>query len=62
VSVALGIRHAQRMLYIILPSVGYLPLPYFSTLPHKHDFWKKKIIEHKMRVSISSTPLSETLL
>jgi hypothetical protein len=50
-------QRAMRMRPIILPSVAYLALPYFSM----HDFWKN-IIEHKMCVLICSTTLSETFL
>jgi hypothetical protein len=38
-------------------------LGYFSTFSHKrHDFRKKKVIEHKMWVLIFSTGISETVL
>ena len=43
VYVALVIQHALRVRHIILPSVDYLVLPYFSTLSHKNstDLGKK---------------------
>jgi hypothetical protein len=48
----------MRMRPIILPSVAYLALPYFSPLSHKgHDF-RKHVIEYKMRVLIFSAILS----
>jgi hypothetical protein len=52
---ALLIQLAKRMRRILLSSVASLSLPYFSTLPRiRHDF-RKKIIEHKMYILISST-------
>jgi hypothetical protein len=52
VSVAFVTLQAKLMCRIILPSVVCLPLPYFFTLSHKqNDFRKKKVIEHKMRVN-----------
>jgi len=40
-----------------------LAVQYFSTLSHKrHDFRKKKVIEHEMCVLIFSTNLSELFL
>ena len=46
-SVALGIRHVKRMWHIVLPSVTWSTLPYFSTLSHKRHDLKKKNIELK---------------
>jgi len=37
VFVILGTQHTMRMRRIILLSVAYLALPYFSTLSHKRD-------------------------
>jgi len=49
VSVALIMKHARRMRRIILSTVLYPAVPYFSTLSHKrHDFRKKKIIDHEV--------------
>ena len=48
-SVILVIRHAKRRRCIVLPYAGCLSVPYFPTLFRKrHDFRKKKVIEHKM--------------
>jgi hypothetical protein len=57
VSVAVGIQHAKRMRHIILWSCP--AVQYFSTLSHKRHDFKVNIIEHKMRVVILSTNLSE---
>ena len=46
-------QHVMRMRPIILTYVTYRSLQYFSTLSQKrHDFRKKKVIEHKMCVMI----------
>jgi len=63
VYVALVIWYVQRMLLNIASSVGGLAVLYFSILSHKwHEFWKKKMTEHKMCVVIFATNLSETVL
>ena len=55
VFVSFGIQHAMFMRHIRFLSVAFLGLQYFSTFPHKgEDFGKKKFIEHKMCVLISS--------
>jgi len=54
VSVTLFIQNAKRMRHIILSSVDYLVLPYFSTLSRKwHDVRKKKVIGQEMVVLFS---------
>jgi hypothetical protein len=61
--VALGIQHAMRMRRFILSSVVRPAVQYFYTLSQKRQgFRKKKLIEHKMCVFISSTNLSEKFL
>ena len=60
VSVALGIQQTNRMQRIILPSIAYPALQYFSTLAHKgHDFRKKNIIELQMCILTFPTTLVE---
>jgi hypothetical protein len=58
VSVAYVMQHAKRLRRIVC-HVAFLALPHFPTLSHKrHDFQrKKKVPEHKMRVSIFSTTI-----
>jgi hypothetical protein len=54
-AVALVIRHAQRMRYIILPSVDCPAVPYLSKLSHKQHDFREKVIAHKTCVLIFST-------
>ena len=42
VSVALVIQHAMCLSCIILLSVAFQAVPYFSTLSHKRDDFRKK--------------------
>ena len=46
----------------ILSSVACPVLQYFSTLSHARQDFRRKVTEHKIRVSIFSTHLSETFL
>jgi hypothetical protein len=47
VFVALGIQHANRMRLILLSSMAYLFLLYFSTLSHKRHDLRKKLLNIK---------------
>jgi hypothetical protein len=40
----------------------FLALPHFSTLSHKRKDFNKNVIEHKMRILLSSTLFSEISL
>jgi len=56
VFLALGVQHALHMRHIILSTVAFPALKYFSTLSYKwHDFRRKKFIEYKMCVATFST-------
>ena len=51
----------MRMYYIVLLSVAFLALPYFSTSSHKrHEFWKKGIGQ-KMFILIFSTTFAHNI-
>jgi len=55
VFLALGIKHAMRMRYIILSSMACLALQYFSISSHRrHDFRKSKYVLFSLQI------LSET--
>ena len=43
VSVALVIQHAKSMYHITLLSVACMPIPYFSTLSHTQDIFRKNL-------------------
>jgi TRAP-type uncharacterized transport system fused permease subunit len=52
---ALATQHAKRMCRVLLTSVAYLALRYYSTLFHKrYDFWEE-FIERKLCVLIFVT-------
>ena len=61
VCVALVIQHAKRIRHIIFSSVACLAPPYFFTLSHKRQDFRKNS-QHKMYVWILSTNLSKTFL
>jgi hypothetical protein len=52
----------MRMRLIILSSVDRPTVPYFPTLSHKRQEFRKKVIQCKMCVLISLQPFSETFL
>jgi len=54
VPIALVIRCAKHMCLIILSSVTFLAVPHFSTLFHKWQDLRKKVIEHKLWMIIST--------
>ena len=45
---ALVTRHGKHMLSIIFSPVAHLAVSYFSILPNKLHYFRKKIIKHKM--------------
>ena len=57
VFVALGIQHEKHTHCIILSAVASLVVSYFTALSQKRRDFRRKIIEHKMCVSIFSTTL-----
>ena len=60
VSVALVIQHATRMRRIILSFVAYPAVPYFATLPHKRNNFRKPLLNIKYEFWFSLQFLSET--
>ena len=62
VSVALVIQHSKLMRHIVLSSVAFPSLQYFTTLSHKRHCFLEQFIEHKMCILIFSTNLPETVL
>ena len=48
VCVAVFIRYAKRTLRVILSYVACPALPYFATLSHKRQDYRKKITEYKI--------------
>jgi hypothetical protein len=57
VSVALVIQHAKRMHRIMLSSMAYPFLLYFSILSHKRHDFRENVIGGKMCVLIFCTAL-----
>jgi hypothetical protein len=55
VFIALITKHAKRMRRIT-SSLACLTLPYLSTLSNKRHGSGEKVVEHKVRVLILSTP------
>jgi hypothetical protein len=49
VSVALVTHHAKRIHQMLMSSVAYLGVPYFSALYPKGRDFRKNFAEHKMR-------------
>ena len=49
-SISWVIRPAKRMRHIILPYMACLAAPYFSTLSHKRNDFRRKVFERKMFV------------
>ena len=52
---AVIIRHEKGIRRIVLLSLAFLVLPYFSTFSHKRQDFQEKVTEHEMCVLILST-------
>jgi hypothetical protein len=62
-TIVLVSHHSKRMPRILLSSVAFPDLPYFSTLSHKRHYFLKKVTKHKtFFLTFSTTFFYETYL